>query len=136
MSNLVSDAQVQITAVEKEKPKVKPNYKFMRDKDRELVKGIFRFHEVPGGVMEFAFKKWKQDPVEKFVMKDGMIYTVPLGVAKHLNQNCWYPVHGFMTDENGQPSPKVQQKVRRCSFQSLEFVDVEDFGTTPELTTL
>ena len=134
----VSAAQVQIPSQDaaRSKPKAKPNHKFMRDKDREMVKGIFRFHEVPGGVMEFVFKYYKEDPVEKYTMHDGMVYTVPLGVAKHLNKNCWYPVHSHMTDENGKPSQKVQQKVRRCSFQSLEFVDVEDFGDKPELTTL
>jgi hypothetical protein len=108
--------------------KVKPNFKYLRDKDRELVRGKFIFHEVPGGVMEFVFKKWKEDPVEKFSLRDGEIYSIPLGVAKHLNQNCWYPVHQYYSQEGGSHVMKVGTKVRRCSFQSLEFVDIDDLS--------
>lgn len=110
--------------VDSEKPKV--NFKYMRDKDREMVKGIFRFHEVPGGQMSFVFRAYKEDQVERFDLIDGQIYTIPLGVARHLNKNCWYPEHAYQLDETGKPIMKVGRKVRRCSFQSLEFVDVED----------
>ena len=104
----------------------KPNLKYLRDKDREIVKGKFIFHEVPGGMMSFVFRKYKEDPVERYDLVDGQIYSLPLGVAKHLNKNCWYPVHSFATDEHGKPVQKVGQQVRRCSFQSLEFVDIDD----------
>ncbi|HVW99265.1 MAG TPA: hypothetical protein VHA52_02325 [Candidatus Babeliaceae bacterium] len=118
-------------------PKQKPNLHYLRDKDRQLVKGIFRFHEVPGGEMEFSFRGHKGDEVISYkgkddginqtpAMKDGQIYTVPLGVAKHLNKNLAYPIHGYAQDENGRPVMKVTQMVRRCSFQSLEFMDIED----------
>ena len=98
----------------------------LRDKDAEMVKGIFHFHEVPGGVMEFVYKAYKGNEVEKYTMYDGHVYTIPLGVAKHLNKNLWYPVHSFMSDENGNSRVRIQEKVRRCSFQSIEFVDIDD----------
>ena len=107
--------------------KKKPNLKYLRDKDREKVKGIFRFHEVPGGTLEFPFKKYKQDPVEKFKLIDGQQYTLPLGVAKHLNSSGAYPVHEHAMSEDGRNIFKVGKSVRRYSFQSLEFVDIEDF---------
>jgi hypothetical protein len=107
---------------------VKPNLKYQRDKDREMVKGIFRFYEVPGGSMSFIFKAYKEDPVERFDLVDGQVYTLPLGVAKHLNKNGWYPVHMHATDSDGKPLMKIGQKVRRFGFQSLEFVDIEDFS--------
>lgn len=97
-----------------------------RERDREMVKGKFIFHEVPGGQMDFVFKKYKGDPIEKFSMKDGEIYTVPLGVAKHLNTNCSYPSYDYKNDEQGRPVLSVKEKIRRCSFQSLEFVDIEN----------
>jgi len=90
----------------------------------------FLFHEVPGGTLSFVFRAYKEDPVEKFSLVDGQIYTLPLGVAKHLNKNCWYPVHHYLLDEDGKATQRVGQKVRRCSFQSLEFVDIDDL--TPE----
>lgn len=107
----------------------KVNLRYLRDKDREMVKGIFRFHECPGGTMSFVFKVYKEDPVERYDFNDGDVYTVPLGVARHLNKNLWYPVHAYAMDENNKASMKIGQKVRRCSFQSLEFVDIEDLSS-------
>lgn len=118
-------AQVDITK-KKESVKPKLSLKQMRDRDRELVKGIFRFHEVPGGTMSFSFKQYKEDQVERFDLTDGQMYTIPLGVARHLNKNCSYPVHQYQTNDSGTPLMKIGQMVRRCSFQSLEFMDAED----------
>lgn len=107
-----------------------PEFEKMRLKDREMVRGKFIFHEVPGGSLGFVFKKWDGDPVERFDLVDGEIYTLPLGVAKHLNKECKYPIHSFSKDEEGVTTNKIGQWVRRCSFQSLEFVDTADL--TPE----
>jgi len=119
--------------VDKKTTKESPatNLKFQRDKDREMVRGIFRFHEVPGGRMDFVFKKYKEDPIEKFSLTDGDVYTLPLGVARHLNTNCWYPAYNYKSDENGRPVMSAAEKVRRCSFQSLEFVDIDGLETAP-----
>ena len=114
------------------KKNLKQNLKYQRDKDREKVKGIFRFYEVPGGTLKFVFRKYKQDPVERFCMVDGEIYTIPLGVAKHLNTNGSYPIHAFTQSEGGIPSMKIGKRVRRFGFQSLEFVDIDDFPNAAE----
>lgn len=116
--------------------KVKPNLNYSRDKDREKVKGIFRFHEVPGGSMSFVFKAYKNDPIERYDLIDGQVYALPLGVAKHLNNNCWYPVHAHAQDENGKPLAKLGKKVKRCSFQSLEFVDIEELNPAADIVTV
>jgi hypothetical protein len=125
----MANAETQ-TPIEKKTPPKNINLKYQRDKERELVKGIFRFHEVPGGSMSFVYRAYKDDPVERFDLIDGQVYKLPLGVAKHLNKNGWYPVHAYATDENGKPLMKIGQKVRRFSFQSLEFVDIDDI--TPD----
>ena len=122
---------------EVKKPLDKASIKTMRDKDREMVKGRFIFHEVPGGSMSFCFRAYKEDPIETFDMIDGEVYTVPLGVAKHLNKNCWYPEYEFNRAEGMQNVQKIGIKKRRCSFQSLEFVDSEDLtpvGSAPLYT--
>jgi hypothetical protein len=108
--------------------KPKQNMRYLRDKDREMVRGIFRFHEVPGGVMSFSFKAYKEDPVENFTLRDGDVYTIPLGVAKHLNKNLCYPVHEYIKDESGAAVQRIGRMVRRASFQSLEFVDTDDLS--------
>lgn len=100
-----------------------------RAEERKLVRGIFRFHEVPGGQMEFMYRKYKGDPLEKFSMKDGEVYEVPLGVARHLNTNCWYPLYGHndkaQQEVAGSAAMSIKEKIRRCSFQSLDFVEQE-----------
>lgn len=117
-----------VASMQSKRDALKVNLKHMRDKDREMVKGKFIFHEVPGGRMEFVYRAYKEDQVEKYDLLDGEIYTIPLGVARHLNKNCWYPVHSYALDDLGRASMKIGQKVRRCSFQSLEFVDIDDLS--------
>lgn len=102
--------------------------KIERDKDREMVKGVFKYYEVPGGMVGFCFKKYAEDPLEKYELYDGKVYTIPLGVAKHLNNNTWYPIHEYAKNQDGTNDVRVSQKVRRMGFQSLEFMDSENFG--------
>ena len=120
----------------KKEEKVKPTLKYQRDKDREKVRGVFRFYEVPGGSMSFSIRLYKQDPVERYDLVDGQLYTLPLGVAKHLNKNGWYPIHAFHQDEGGKPSVKVSQRVRRFGFQSTEFIDIDDLTPVGGITTV
>lgn len=99
--------------------------RLMRQKDHKMVKGVFRCYEPRGGSMTFNFKKYKGDEVLKYTFTDGEVADVPLMVAKHLNQNCWYPKHSHVLDANGNASVEVGKKVQRCSFESLEFQDVD-----------
>lgn len=130
----MTDKQTSTTIVGKTPKK---NLKYQRDKDREKVRGIFTFHEVPGGTMKFRIKLYKEDDVEVFCLKDGETYELPLGVAKHLNKNGWYPVHEHTMSAGGKSVYKVGQKKRRFGFSSLEFIDPEDFATVdPQIITV
>ena len=82
-----------------------------RKKDRQIVRGIFRFHEVPGGMMEFNYKKYKKDPLEKFSFVDGEVYSIPLGVAKHLNANVFYPTYTFKNDDKDSLYPSLSRRI-------------------------
>lgn len=93
----------------------------MRKKDHKMVKGIFRCFQPIGGSFTFSFKKYPGDEVLSYTMNDGEIYDVPLMVAKHLNTDCAYPVHAHTMDANGNPIKHIGKKVKRCSFESLEF---------------
>lgn len=110
--------------------------KQMREKDREMVRGIFKFYEVPHGRMAFSYKAYAEDEVEHFDMNDGEIYTIPRGVAKHLNKNGWYPIHSHVMNEGGTHQVKVGSKVRRFGFQSLDFMDIEDIDPSKSLVTV
>lgn len=116
------------------KKEIKPNLNHMRDKDREKVTGIFRYHELAGGTMAFSIRLYKNDPVETYTMKDGEVVTIPLGVAKHINKNMWYPEYGYVrSDSEEKNAVKIVKKVRRCSFSSLEFSDIEDLESRDSL---
>jgi hypothetical protein len=101
---------------------------YQRDKDRQLVKGRFKYYDCPGGEMKFSFKQYKGDPVAKYELLDGQVYSIPLGVARHLNKNCFYTVHKHAVDNSGNPSQIIGQKIQRCEFVPLEFVDIEDLS--------
>lgn len=107
---------------------------YLRQKHSKKVKGMFKFYEVPGGEISFPFLEFKGDPLQQYTMKDGEVYEIPLGVALHLNKNCWYPVHHFEQDPEGKASVRIGKKVRRMGFQSLEFTDV-DLGEKGDILT-
>ncbi len=146
---MTATTQTELPKKTPETPK-KKNLRYMRDKDREMVKGIFRFYEVPGGSMSFVFKEYKEDPVERFDLADGQVYTIPLGVAKHLNKRGNYPVYEHVPGEQGMKTGglnsgmggggplagmKIARKVQRFGFQSLEFVDIEGLEEEPQVFT-
>lgn len=99
----------------------------MWERDSQKVKGIFRFYECEGATLDFTLRLYKWDDIETYSLTDGQIYEIPLKVAKHLNNNGWYPEHKLSTDENGIPRPIVGHKKRRFGFQSLEFVDDSEY---------
>lgn len=135
---IVEKKEPAITAIKKpqKKPVSKPKsqYEIDFDRDNKLVKGIFRCHEVRGGTIVFHFRKYKENPVAKYTLTDGKVYEIPYMVAKHLTNNCWYPIHRYMQDENGDISAKIGQKVRRCSFEPLEFIDMQDYENVDLVT--
>ena len=120
-----------IEAVKEEKKRL--NFKYLRDKDAQLVTGKFIFHEVPGGAMEFSYKAYKGEQVEKYNFKDNEVYKVPFGIAKHLNTNGWYPIYKDSITTSGAPFTVIAEKKRRFSFQSLEFMDIADLNPTPHI---
>lgn len=95
-----------------------------RIKENKKVRGKFVFNEVPGGELVFPFRKYKKDGVKHYRFVDGEIYTVPLCVAKHLNENGCYPVHQRTVDRDGKSRVDIGKKVHRFSFSPL----LEDFG--------
>jgi len=111
-----------------QKEEVKKKLKIQQQKDAKLVKGRFIFNEVKGGTVTFSYKAYKGDPVNRYILTDGQEYTIPLGVANHLNNNCRYPIHEFLHDSNGKPTLQLKKMVNRMSFQSLTFEPIEDLS--------
>lgn len=113
-------------------------FDWCRDRDREKVKGIFRYFEMPGAYMEFVYRGHKGDPVEKYSMIDGQTYEIPVGVARHLNNDGWYPEYDFIAGgktinvPGGKPTNmRISKKVHRFGFQKLDFMEDDDIGDVP-----
>lgn len=94
--------------------------------DSQMVRGIFNFKECPKGKLKFSFKKYKWDDLNTYELTDGELYELPLMVAKHLNTACWYPTYAYKQDERGLPAISFSEKIRRTSFQNLDFIDRKD----------
>lgn len=106
-----------------------------KNKDRRMVRGVFNFYEVPGGTLEFVYRKYKGDPIKKYALVDGEVSVIPFGVAKHLNSKGWYPVHEHKLDMNGKPAVTIGKKVRRFGFHSLAYKDeLQEVGASDIVT--
>lgn len=131
----VKSSSIPKTDKEKSNLELKAKLKVNREKDREMVKGMFKFYEIPGGNLSFVYRKYTEDPVEKFSLNDGEVYTLPLGVAKHLNSSGWYPKHQYKNTEKGY-QVRIGEKIHRYGFQSLDFVDMEELYPQREIVTV
>lgn len=100
-----------------------------RELDKKPVTGRFKFLETPGGTLEFPYRKYKGEPLKKWSFVDGQIYTIPRGIASHLQREGKYQVHEHCLDDNGQPSMRIGHWVDRYTFEAISFLDEEDEET-------
>lgn len=96
----------------------------LRKENAKLVKGIFRFIEVPGGSIEFAFREFPGEPVRVYEFFDGKEYEIPLGVAKHINNNMKVPKRDYMRDAKGNKllTTAIEGWRQRAEFVSTELM--------------
>lgn len=116
----------------------------MRDRDAEMVTGIFKNLEAPAqngslGMLQFGFKKYPGDEFAFYEFHDGERYTIPRAVAHHLNNNCYHKEYAHLPGEYGQQgirtgfpdesgrlqknAPQMAKKIYRFNFSSLEYMD-------------
>lgn len=91
--------------------------------DQKLVRGKFQCLEVPNGCVKFSFRKWPCEQIQTYEMQDGHEYTIPLGLARHLANNCWYPIHEYAVDKSGKRLPIIGTKVKRVNFIPMDFME-------------
>lgn len=87
-----------------------------RQRESRKIRGVFQCHEPRGGSVEFVFKKYKGDPVERYKLYDGKEYELPLSVINHLNQNCNYPVYSEILGPDGLRQSEIGKRVQRYNF--------------------
>jgi hypothetical protein len=107
-----------------------------RERDSTMVTGIFRNRENPSdstskGFVSFCYRAYPGDDIVRYKFFDGEIYTIPLGVAEHLNNNCSYNQYRDLDGSNSEQriyagyskttSMSGASKVNRFSFNSVDF---------------
>lgn len=109
----------------------------MKDRDSELVTGIFKNLETPGGTAMFSYHIYPETENIGYELRDGERYQIPRGVARHLNNNCFYREYKHLRGEFGDTgiragfndgrmradNMQASRKVHRYAFHSLEFMD-------------
>jgi len=97
--------------------------------ESKMVTGVFRDLEVgPGGNLRFSARKYPWDQIESYNFVDGQTYTIPLWVARHLNENCKWPAYRHNIDPSAKEGEKVKQYIgqwnHRFAFVSSDFTNI------------
>lgn len=126
------------------KAEAQKKFETQREKDKELITGVFRYLEHPHGTLRFRYQKYMEDGFPQYELTDGTIYKLPRMVARHLNQNVYYRKYSALDttfgtgtsiemagDGKGRTSGMHSiEKIPRCEFKSLEFMD-DDLDYNP-----
>lgn len=119
--DITLDTRIALTANQKKAAKEKLDAQYKEES--KLVKGMFKNIEAPGGNLEFAYRKYPQDPLRIYTFEDNKEYEVPLDVAKHINNNCVEEgsLSYYDSDGNMLANPKKHPDRQRYQFISREF---------------
>lgn len=90
--------------------------------ESKLVKGIFKNIESSGGDLTFAYRAYKSEPIRVYELIDGESYTIPLGVARHINRQCKYTKSAHLVDKEGRPIVGAGKHTQRYEFISTDFM--------------
>lgn len=106
----------------KEKEEAKKKIAAMREKDNEMVTGIFKNRDGEGKI-SFSYGKYKEDGTSVYEFNDGGTYTIPRMVANHLNQSTAVPQREYATNPDGTKSlhTVIRKKNKRYEFISTDF---------------
>lgn len=143
ISGVYRSASIKRLITSKEKDEFRKKIEKMRERDNELVTGIFKNLENPGATIEFTFKLYAGDDYVHYELKDGERYQIPRGVAKHIANNCYIKQYKQLGNQFGgnftnganiqmgthdgslrnAPTWQIETKKHRFAFQSLEYMD-------------
>lgn len=98
----------------------------LKEKDCEMVTGVFRCHEPQGGTVTLTAMAYPGEDPRSHEFFDGEQYTIPRYLARRLENEfqgcgCWYPTNKYLLDDAGKPMVHVGKKNKRFGFGSLEF---------------
>lgn len=109
------------------KKELNPKVQAMREEETREVTGVFRCMEPVGGSVTLSYRKYPGEQVKNYTFEDGKSYTIPLGLARHLNSGCAWPVHKYAVDPlTDRPKPEVGKWIHRFMFQSNDYFDIKN----------
>jgi len=105
------------------KKKAKELLEKQKEEDSKMVTGVFKNLEVPGDTFSFVYKMYKDEPYQRYELKDGETYTIPLGVARHIN-SIKKKERDYKVDSRGDKTLEtfVSGFTQRVQFLSKEFM--------------
>jgi hypothetical protein len=119
-----------------------------KERDLEMVTGIFEYKNKRGQTLKFRFGKYEEDGFKEYILTDGKRYRLPRMVVRHLNKNCFYTEYKRLDGLKGVTDMPIQadiggtqdtyakmyavSKDHRCEFKSLEFMD-DDLNANNEV---
>ena len=140
----LNDGQlIALKAKEEAKVEAADPWKKQREADERPMRIRFDFREQPGGFLEFAYKKWPGETLKVYKgatrLVDGHVYTLPVGVVKHLMSTGRYPEYKHKRDiEQTDPYSSYEVGVWRTRYTAapLDFIADEELqmmesGMTP-----
>lgn len=86
-----------------------------QEKDK-MVTGTFVNLEFQGQPAKVCGKFYKEMQYFSRVFEDGEKATIPLSVARFINERCSYEVHTFLQDETGKP---IKHPVPRSRYKFI-----------------
>lgn len=114
---------------------LKKSRKYQADRDAEKVKGVFHYHERPGQTLKFDYSRFGNEKQTHWELTDGKTYELPRGVARHLMNSGFRNVYEWYKDERGDERMRLARKVRRYSWEHLDFFELDDLGKQHDLVT-
>lgn len=116
----------------KKAPVVVNEEKTKREKLGRMVKGLFKFHEKPGGVLKFSYRlPWKGAAWKQYELHDNMTEEIPYALAEQLLNKGKIPIHKNVKDEMGRPMKVVGKYRSRYDFFPIN--DFVNFDTKPKV---
>lgn len=96
----------------------------LKEKNCEMITGIFRCFEPVGGSLEMDGMAFDGETPQKYIFEDGKQYTIPKYLVKRFESDfqgvgTWYPTHTNILDANGKPTVAIGKKNRRFGFSAM-----------------
>jgi len=107
-----------------EKTKLEDKRQKQREEDSKMVTGVFKNLESRNGTVTFPYRAYKEDPFRSYTLTDGQTYTIPLGVAKHINNNTTVSERDYAIGPDGTKKlyTIIRSKRSRFQFVSTDFM--------------